>query len=330
MNYRNIGRSGLQVSEFALGSWLTFGKQIQDGTAASCMKAAWDAGINFFDNAEVYARGESERIMGEILQRMGWPRDEYVVSGKAFFGTHGPDSSPLLRGLHRKHLVEACHHTLRRLQVEYLDLYFCHRPDKKTPIDEVVYTMHNLIQQGKILYWGTSEWSAQEIQTAIGIAQAHHLIGPIVEQCQYNLFVRQKMEADYLLLFRDSGLGTTIWSPLLSGVLTGKYNGGLPSNSTRLTFDGLEWLRDRVYAPETIEKVKKLTALAGELGTTTARLSLAWCLKNPHVSSVILGASRPEQITDNIKASSDVSLLTSEVLQRMEEILQTRPSLPEF
>jgi voltage-dependent potassium channel beta subunit len=325
-----MGRSGLPLSEFSLGSWLTFGKQIDPKAAADNMKTAYDLGINFFDNAEVYARGESERVMGDVLAKMQWTRDSYIVSGKAFFGTHGPDASPVYRGLHRKHLVEACHQTLQRLRLDYLDLYYCHRPDKNTPIEEVVYTMHNLVQQGKILYWGTSEWSAQEIQAAIGIAQTHHLIGPSVEQCQYNLMVREKMESEYLLLFRDYGIGTTIWSPLLSGVLTGKYNDGFPNENTRLGMEGLEWLRDRVYAQETIVKVRQLTKLAGELGITTSRLSLAWCLRNPNVSTVILGASRPAQITENVKAAGDVALLNDAVMQRIEDIVQTSPRLPEF
>jgi voltage-dependent potassium channel beta subunit len=331
MQYRRLGRSGLQVSEFSFGTWLTFGKQIGDGTAKECMYAARDAGINFFDNAEVYARCESERVMGEILKDSGWTRDSYIVSSKAFFGTHGPDASPTFKGLHRKHLVEACHQALQRLRVEYLDLYYCHRPDKNTPIEEVVFTMHNLIQQGKILYWGTSEWSAQEIQAAIGIAQSHHLIGPVMEQPQYNLFVRQKMECDFLNLFRDYGLGTTIWSPLLSGVLTGKYNAGISADAaTRLTMEGMSWLKDRVHTDETLQKVRMLTTLADELGISTAALSLAWCLRNPNVSTVILGASQPKQVLENVKAAECTALLTEEVMNRIEDIVQTKPELPEF
>ena len=249
MEYRRLGKSGLPVSALSLGSWLTFGKQIDNSVADELMTMAYDEGINFFDNAEIYARGRSETVMGEILKKKGWSRDSYIVSSKVFFGYLGKEAKPTQRGLHRKHIVEACHQALKRLQVDYLDLYFCHRPDKESPIEETVWTMHNLIQQGKILYWGTSEWSTQEIMEAHAIAERHSLIGPTMEQPQYNIFERAKVEGDYAPLYDSFGLGTTIWSPLASGLLTGKYNDGIPQDA-RAALPGYEWLRDIITGEE--------------------------------------------------------------------------------
>ncbi|MEM0999405.1 MAG: aldo/keto reductase [Bacteroidota bacterium] len=323
MEYRRLGRSGLQVSALSFGSWLTFGKQIGDTTAQELMHFAYDHGVNFFDNAEVYSRGQSEIVMGQILKDAGWNRDTFVVSSKVYWGGDKPNQL----GLSRKHVFEACHAALKRLQVEYLDLYFCHRPDKNTPMAETVWTMHNLIQQGKILYWGTSEWSAQEIQEAHAVALQHHLIGPLMEQPQYNMLVRERFEVEYNKLYRDYGLGTTIWSPLASGVLTGKYNEGFPED-TRLGIKGLEWLKDRVLQKAAVEKVRALTAFAQELGTTMPLLAIAWCLKNSHVSTVIMGASKLAQLEENVQALDVVPLLTEEIMARIETLLDNKPAQP--
>lgn len=328
MEYRKLGRSGLQVSALSLGSWLTFGKQIGDDVAEQLMHAAYDAGVNFFDNAEIYARGQSEIVMGNILARSGWDRSSYLVSSKAYFGTEGAKSKPNQRGLSRKHLVEACEAALRRLQVDYLDLYFCHRPDKQTPIEETVWTMHQLVLQGKILYWGTSEWDASEIMEAMLVAERHHLIAPVMEQPQYNLLTRGKLEREYLHLFRYHGIGTTIWSPLASGVLSGKYLGA-SDEDTRLKMKGLEWLREQVLREEVMTKVKALKSLADECETTLPLLSIAWCLKNPHVSTVILGASRLSQLQENLGALDVVPRLTQERMDRIDQIFP-KPILPEY
>ena len=328
MEYRKLGRSGLQVSALSLGSWLTFGKQIGDDVAEQLMHAAYDAGVNFFDNAEIYARGQSEIVMGNILARSGWDRSSYLVSSKAYFGTEGAKSKPNQRGLSRKHLVEACEAALRRLKVDYLDLYFCHRPDKQTPIEETVWTMHQLVLQGKILYWGTSEWDAFEIMEAMLVAERHHLIAPVMEQPQYNLLTRGKLEREYLHLFRYHGIGTTIWSPLASGVLSGKYLGA-SDEDTRLKMKGLEWLREQVLREEVMTKVKSLKALADECETTLPLLSIAWCLKNPHVSTVILGASRLSQLQENLGALDVVPRLTQERMDRIDQIFP-KPILPEY
>lgn len=326
MEYRKLGKSGISVSALSFGSWLTFGKQIGDNTAKDLMHHAYDNGINFFDNAEIYADGESERVMGQILSEASWRRDSYVVSSKAYFG-EGP-KGPNQTGLSRKHLVEACNAALRRLRLDYLDLFFCHRPDKSTPMEETVWTMHQLIMQGKILYWGTSEWSAQEIMEAHMVARQYNLIPPVMEQPQYNMMVRQKFEVEYAKLYRDYGLGTTIWSPLASGVLTGKYNDGFPADSTRLNLEGMEWLRDRVLQEEALKKIRKLTVLAQEIGTTMPRLAIAWCLKNPNVSTVILGASKMSQLEENLTAMDTVPLLTAEVMEQIEGILENKPAHP--
>lgn len=329
MEYRRLGSSGLQISALSFGTWLTFGKQIDDKTAEELMTVAYDAGINFFDNAEIYARGQSEIVMGKILAKRGWERSSYLVSSKVFFGTEGKDAKPNQRGLSRKHVIEGCHGALKRLQVDYLDLYYCHRADKQTPIEETVWAMHQLVMQGKILYWGTSEWEATEIMEAISIAKQHHLIGPVVEQPQYNMLTREKLERDYLHLFRYHGLGTTIWSPLASGVLTGKYNDAKPGD-TRLMMEGMEWLHDRVIQEQILEKVRRLKNIADGLGITLARLSLAWCLKNPNVSTVILGASKVTQLKENLDCYSALPLLTDEVMLSIENVLNNKPKADSF
>ena len=327
MQYNNLGNSGLMVSRLSLGSWLTFGKQISDDTAEALMEYAYEQGVNFFDNAEIYARGKSEEVMGAILKKKAWSRDSYILSSKAFFGTGG--QLPTQIGLSRKHLVEACEAALKRFQLDYLDLYYCHRPDKKTPIEETVWTMHQLIMQGKILYWGTSEWSAQEIMEAHMFAKQNHLIGPIVEQPEYNMFVRNKVEVEYAQIYKTVGLGTTIWSPLASGILSGKYNAQFP-DGTRLGMEGLEWLKERNLTQERIKAVLELTNLAKELKLSLPVMSLAWCLKNPNVSTVILGASKLPQLQENMQALAAQELLTSEIMQRIESILNNKPEFPAY
>ena len=329
MEYRRMGRTGLQLSALSFGSWVTFHKQIEDQTADTLMGMAYDAGINFFDNAEVYASGESEKMMGRVLQQKNWDRTSYLLSSKAYFGWRGKNNKPNQTGLSRKHLTEACNEALQRLQTDYLDLYFCHRPDKQVPIEEVVWTMNTLIQQGKILYWGTSEWSGVEIMEAHRVARDNRLIGPSMEQPQYNLFERHKMENDYLEVFKNVGLGTTIWSPLASGLLTGKYNNGIPDGS-RISLPGFEWLKDSVYVESKIEKVKKLGELANELGQSLAAISIAWTLKNPNVSTTILGATSKEQLEQNLQALDALPLLTEEVMGKIEAIMETKPVLPQW
>lgn len=327
MNYRRLGKSGLQLSELSFGSWITFGNQIGNDTSTQLMKMAYDAGVNFFDNAEVYAAGESERVMGDILKKFQWPRDTYVLSSKVFFGAGG--QLPTQKGLHRKHITEACHDALRRLQVDYLDLYFCHRPDKETPIEETVWSMHNLITQGKILYWGTSEWSAQEIMEAHMAAQQYNLIGPVMEQPQYNMLVRDKVEVEFAQIYRTVGLGTTIWSPLASGILTGKYNDG-SAGETRLKRAELSWLSDKMLVEATLKKVRELTKLSGDLGMSMTHMALAWCLKNPNVSTMILGASRPEQLEENLKVTDHVDKLDGAAMEAIEHVLGNKPQKPAF
>jgi voltage-dependent potassium channel beta subunit len=325
-----MGKTGLQLSYLSLGSWVTFHKQINDGIADELMSIAYDNGINFFDNAEVYALGESEKMMGRILKAKNWERSSYIVSSKAFFGTKtGNTAKPNQKGLSRKHLVEACNEALERLQLEYLDLFYCHRPDKNTPIEEVVWTMNHLIQQGKILYWGTSEWSGVEIMEAHAVAKDLKLIGPTVEQPQYNLFERHKMENEYLQIFKNYGLGTTIWSPLASGLLSGKYNNGIPEDS-RMAINGFDWLKERWLTDDKINKVKQLANLANDLQVSLPTLSIAWCLKNPNVTTVILGASKKEQLIENLKAQEVLPMLTDEVVQKIEAIVETKPKLSDF
>ena len=329
MEYRKMGKTGLQLSTLSFGSWVTFHKQINDGIADELMGIAYDAGVNFFDNAEVYAAGESEKMMGRVLSKKNWDRTSIVLSSKAYFGWRGKANKPNQTGLSRKHLTEACHEALIRLHTDYLDLYYCHRPDKTTPIEEVVQTMNTLIQQGKILYWGTSEWSGVEIMEAHRVAAAQHLIGPSVEQPQYNLFERAKMENEYLEIFKNLGMGTTIWSPLASGLLTGKYNDGIPEGS-RFQLEGFEWLRDRLLMQESIKKVQLLGAMAKALKVSTASLSIAWCIKNPNVSTAILGATNKAQLIDNLTAIDTAALLTAEMMEQIENIFETKPKLPEW
>ncbi|MBS1496172.1 MAG: aldo/keto reductase [Bacteroidetes bacterium] len=329
MEYRRLGKSGLQVSALSFGSWVSFSKQINDKTAEELMSIAYDNGINFFDNAEVYALGESEKMMGRVIKRKKWDRTSFLVSSKAFWGWRGKQNKPNQTGCSRKHLIEACNEALQRLQVDYLDLYYCHRPDKNTPIEETVWAMNHLIQQGKVLYWGTSEWSAAEIMEAHRVASQLQLIGPTMEQPQYNLFEREKVEKDYADIYRTVGLGTTIWSPLASGLLSGKYNDGLPKGS-RFALEGFDWLKDRWIMDDKIKKVKKLSELAAKLKVSTAALSIAWCIKNPHVSTAILGATKKQQLTENLKALEVLPLLTAEVLEKIEKIMQNKPILPDF
>jgi voltage-dependent potassium channel beta subunit len=329
MEYRKLGRSGLQVSALSFGSWVSFSKQINDKVAEELMGITYDNGINFFDNAEVYALGESEKMMGRVLKKKKWDRSSYIVSSKAFWGWRGKDNKPNQTGCSRKHLIEACNEALQRLQVDYLDLFFCHRPDKNTPIEETVWAMNHLIQQGKILYWGTSEWSGVEIMEAHRVAQHYRLIGPTMEQPQYNMFEREKLDKELLDVFRNVGLGTTIWSPLASGLLSGKYNDGIPKGS-RFALEGFDWLKDRWITDDKIKKVKKLSALADKLDITTAALSIAWCLKNPNVSTVILGATKKQQLLANLKSLDALPKLTTEVMEKIESIIKTKPTLPDF
>ncbi|MEM7589769.1 MAG: aldo/keto reductase [Myxococcota bacterium] len=323
MQYRRLGKSGLKLSALSLGSWLTFSKQVDKDIAKQLLRCAHESGINFFDNAEVYASGDSETIMGEALQDLQLPRDAYCVSSKVFWG----GQLPTQRGLSRKHITEACHGALRRLRVDYLDLYFCHRPDQNTPLEETVWAMHHLIQQGKVLYWGTSEWSAQEIASAHAAARQYNLIPPTMEQPQYNMFHRQKLEREYLRLFRDEGLGTTIWSPLAGGILTGKYNKEIPKGS-RASLGGHEWIRKRLESKEgrqQIDQVAALQRVTKRLGCTMAQLALAWCLRNPHVSTVILGASKVDQLQENLQCLDVVDKLDEGIMHTVDTILQNRP-----
>lgn len=319
MEYRRLGQSGLKLSALSLGSWVTFRNQVDVRLAEQLLKIAYDHGVNFFDNAETYANGESEIIMGQALKRLGWVRDSFCTSSKVFFGSRD-QPLPTQRGLSRKHVTEACHQALTRLQVDYLDLYFCHRPDPETPIEETVRAMHTLVQQGKVLYWGTSEWSAEEITTAHRVALEQQLVPPSMEQPQYNLFHRERVEKEYAPLYRDYGMGTTIWSPLASGVLTGKYNRGIPKDS-RLNLRGYEWLRDKLETGEgrrRLAAVEKLAAIARELGMSLSQLAIAWCLKKPQVSTVILGASRLEQLQENLGALAQTAKLVPDVMARIE------------
>ena len=329
MEYRYMGKTGLQLSVLSFGSWVSFHKQIDDSVADELMGIAYDNGVNFFDNAEVYALGESEKMMGRVLKKKNWDRTSYTVSSKAFWGWRGKDNKPNQAGLSRKHLVEACHEALQRLQMDYLDMYFCHRPDKGTPVEETVWTMHNLIQQGKILYWGTSEWSGVEIMEAHRVAHQYGLIGPAMEQPQYNLLERNKMENEFLTIFKTVGMGTTIWSPLASGLLSGKYNNGIPEGS-RFAIEGFDWLKDRWMQESFLEKINKLSNLAKELDISMAQLSIAWCIKNPHVTTAILGATRKEQLLENLKALEAAEKLTKEIMQQVDDIVQTKPAVPEY
>ncbi|MFC1729143.1 potassium channel beta subunit family protein [candidate division KSB1 bacterium] len=322
MEYRSLGRSGLQVSALSFGAWVTFVDQIDEGTAHACMKAAYDAGVNFFDNAEAYADGQAEVVMGKLIRKAGWKRSDLVISTKLYWGGMGPNDC----GLSRKHIFEGMNNALQRLQMDYVDLVFCHRSDILTPVEETVWAMNQVINQGKALYWGTSEWSAGLIREAYLIARREHLIPPTMEQPEYNMFKRDRVEREYAPLYRDIGLGTTIWSPLASGFLTGKYNEGIPAGS-RLTLEKYSWLQSRIGKnfEERVEKVKKMTAIADGLNATMAQLALAWCLKNPHVSTVITGASRPEQVRENMKSLKIADALTDSVMQQIEDILDNKP-----
>ncbi len=329
MEYRRLGKSGLQLSVLSFGSWVSFSKQINDKVADELMGLAYDNGVNFFDNAEVYALGESEKMMGRVIKKKKWDRTSYTVSSKAFFGWRGKANKPNQTGNSRKHLMEACNEALQRLQVDYLDLFFCHRPDKNTPVEETVWAMNHLLQQGKILYWGTSEWSGVEIMEAHRMAEKYKLIGPAMEQPQYNLFERHKVEVEYAEIYKNVGLGTTIWSPLASGLLSGKYNDGIPKDS-RFALQGFDWLKDRWMVDDRIKKVKKLSEFAAKIGTTTAALSIAWSIKNPNVSTAILGATKKQQLLDNLKALEVAATLTPEVMEKIESIMKTKPTAPEY
>jgi len=318
MQYRRLGTSGLKVSELSFGSWVTYGNQLQDESARSCMTAAYDAGVNFFDNAEVYAKGTSETIMGNVLRKMGWRRSSYVVSTKFYWGLHdGPNEK---NTLNRKYLMQAIDGSLKRLQLDYVDLVFCHRADPETPIEETVWAMHDIVRSGRAHYWGTSEWNADEIMAAWQIADKHHLTKPVMEQPQYNLLHRARVEREYARLYRDIGLGTTTWSPLASGLLTGKYNDGVPAGS-RATVKGYEWLAERILDQTKIAKVRQLAPIAADCGCSLAQLALAWCLRNPNVSTVITGASRGDQVAENMKALEVVPRLTGEVLARIDAVV---------
>lgn len=327
MQYRSLGSSGLKLSCLSLGSWVTFGKQVNLNDAKALIKTAYDAGINFFDNAEGYEAGIAEELMGNALSSLGLARDSFVVSSKVFWG----GDKPTQRGLCAKHIKEACEAACRRLHVEYLDLYFCHRPDIETPIEETVRAMHNLVAQGKVLYWGTSEWNAQQITQAHAVARAHHLTPPTMEQPQYNMFCRDRIESEYLPLYETYGLGTTIFSPLASGILTGKYNDGVPEGS-RLGLADYQWLKDELLSEGgqwRIDKAREVTRLAQDLDLSPTSLALAWCLKNPHVSSVILGASKHSQLVENLGCLAALDLLTDEAMERIDALLGNRPVGPQ-
>jgi len=317
MEYRHLGRAGIRVSELSLGSWVTFGNQMDVKAALECMSAAYDAGVNFFDNAEVYAGGKSEEVMGKALKKLGWRRGSYLVSTKFYWGLN--DGINEKSTLNRKRLIEGINGSLQRLQLDYVDLIFCHRPDPTTPIEETVWAMHNIIEWGKAMYWGTSEWAASEIIAAIEIAERHHLHKPVMEQPEYNLFVRRRFEKDYVRLYKEYGYGSTTFSPLASGLLTGKYGSGIPQDS-RGTLKGYGWLKNHLTDQDKLARVRALEPIAKELDSTLSQLSLAWCLKNPFVSTVITGASRVGQVHENMKAVEVKPKLTPELLERMDKI----------
>ncbi len=320
MQYRRVGRSGLQVSVLSFGSWVTFANTDQIETAAQaaeCLSVAKDAGVNFFDNAEAYAAGESERVMGAAFRELGWKRHEYVVSTKLYWGLYDIPNMKLT--LNRKYLSQAIESSLERMGLDFVDLVYCHRPDPATPIEETVWAMSDMVNRGQALYWGTSEWSADEIQAAWDIAERHHLHKPIVEQPQYNMLHRERVELEYARLYEDIGLGTTIWSPLASGLLTGKYQNGVPAGS-RASLPGYEWLRSSLTDPVELKKVDALLAIAAELDVPLSQLALAWCVKNPHVSTVITGASSAQQVRENMTALDALELLSDDVMQRIDAV----------
>ncbi|NMC12136.1 MAG: voltage-dependent potassium channel subunit beta [Chloroflexi bacterium] len=323
MEYRFLGKSGLKISALSFGAWVTIGGQIGEDASFECMTAAYEQGVNFFDNAEVYANGNAEIVMGNVIKKAGWKRSDLVISTKLFWGGNGPNDN----GLSRKHIMEGIDASLKRLQMDYVDLLFCHRPDLFTPIEETVWAMNQVIQQGKAFYWGTSEWSAQQISEAYGIARREHLIPPLMEQPEYNMFHRDRVEREYEPLYREIGLGITTWSPLASGMLTGKYSQGIPQDS-RVNMEGYEWLRKRFENEEgqrRIGIVSQLVPIANELGCTMAQMAIAWCLKNQNVSTVITGASRKSQVVENMKALDVVEKLTPDVMEKIESILNNRP-----
>ena len=317
MEYRQLGRTGIRVSELSLGSWITFKNQVDVNAAKEIMSAAYDAGVNFFDNAESYAKGQSESVMGEALKQLNWRRGSYLVTTKLYWGMHNNVNER--NTLNRKRLIEGINGSLQRLQLEYVDVIYCHRSDKHTPIEETVWAMHNIIEWGKAFYWGTSEWAADEIVAAIEIADKHHLHKPVTEQPEYNLFARDRFEKEYARLFKDYGYGSTTWSPLAYGVLTGKYQGGIP-NDSRAALEGNEWIHRHVTDQEKLDKVQALEPIANDLNCTLAQLALAWILKNPNVSTVITGASRVEQLHENLKAADVAANLTPDVLAKIDEI----------
>ena len=325
MNYRRLGRSGLKLSEISFGAWVNFGAPGAEGAARACMTAAYDGGVNFFDNAEAYAGGRAETEMGKIFKETGWQRESLVVSTKIFWGGKGPNDT----GLSHKHIVEGVNAALRRLQLDYVDLLFCHRPDPDTPIEETVRAMDLVVRRGQAFYWGTSEWGLDEILKAIQIARELHLTPPVMEQPQYNMFHRDRFELEYAQLFEEQGFGTTIWSPLSSGLLSGKYNDGVPPGS-RLARPDYAWLKEDVLQPARIDKVKRLAPIARELGCTVAQLAITWCLCNPNVSTVITGATRPEQVAENLAAAKVKEQLSPELLARIERVLDNKPTLPSY
>ncbi len=322
MDYRRLGNAGVKVSELSFGAWVTFGEQIGEEDALRLMQTAFDAGVNFFDNAQSYAAGKAESIMGAVLKRTGWTREAYLVSTKFYWGLK--ESVNQENTLNRKFLMKGIDGSLKRLQLDYVDLIFCHRADWDTPIEETVWAMHDIIESGKALYWGTSEWSAYEIACAIYIAEKNHLHKPVTEQSHYNLFTRQKVEGEYARLFRDRHYGNVIWSPLASGLLSGKYNNGIPADS-RAAQPGYEWLQQSGITPARVDKVKQLVPVANELGSTLAQLAIAWCLKNQNISSVILGASKVEQLQENLGALNVQEKLTPDVLKHIDDIMGNKP-----
>ena len=321
MEYRNLGRTGIRVSELSFGSWVTFHNQADVESAVTMMSAAYDSGVNFFDNAEVYASGKSEEVMGSALKKLKWRRSSYLVSTKFFWGMHEGVNEK--NTLNRKRLIEGINGSLGRLQLDYVDLIYCHRPDRATPIEETVWAMLNIVEWGKAMYWGTSEWAASEIIQAIAIAERHHLHKPVVEQPQYNMFERARLEGDYIRFYKEFGYGTTIWSPLASGLLSGKYQKGIP-NDSRGALKNYDWLKDHLTDAQKLAKVAALEPIANELGCTLSQLALAWCLKNPFVSTVITGASRVEQVHENMKAAEVAPKITQELMDRIDGIFEIK------